>query len=116
MEIMDVFNELIVLLTGLLGLIGTGISTYIAFKNWQATQKEKTKAERWNLVMSIADIAMKEAERSLSSGAEKKELALNIIKASANSAGLDLDPFMNQLDDYIDQTIKFVNEMNEVSK
>ena len=85
MEIMDVFNELIVLLTGLLGLIGTGISTYIAFKNWLATQKEKTKAEHWNLVMGIADIAMKEAERSLSSGAEKKELALNIVRASASS-------------------------------
>ena len=116
MGIMDTMNELIVLLTGLLSLIGTGIGTYMAFKNWLAVQKEKTKAEHWNLIMDIADIAMKEAERSLSSGAEKKELALNIIKASASSAGLDLGPFMNQLDNYIDQTIEFVNEMNNASK
>ena len=112
MGMMETLNELITLLTGLLGLIGTGIGTYFAFKNWWAALEEKTKAEHWELIMNMADIAMKEAERSLSNGAEKKDLALNIIKASASSAGLDLTQFTNQLDAYIDQTIKFVNDMN----
>ena len=58
--------------------------------------------EIWNLLVEIADSAMKEAEASEKSGADKKEMAINIINASAKAAGIDITPFTSQLSDYID--------------
>ena len=111
MEFMSTANELIVLLTSFLGLIGTGIGTFFAIKNWLKAIKEKTKAEQWALIMEMADAAMKVAEKSGASGADKKDMVIESIKASALAANLDLSMFLDQLSLYIDQTIDFVNNM-----
>lgn len=111
MEFMSTANELIVLLTSFLGLIGTGIGTFFAIKNWLKAIKEKTKAEQWALIMEMADAAMKVAEKSGASGADKKDMVIESIKASALAANLDLSMFLDQLSLYIDQTIDFVNDM-----
>ena len=63
--------------------------------------------------MDVADKAMEEVEKTTLSGVDKKTAALNIIQASADAAGLDIAPFTQQLNAYIDQTIDFVNKMSK---
>jgi hypothetical protein len=113
MEWITTANGIITLITGLIGLIGTGIGAYFAVKNWITVLKTKNGQEIWNLIVEMADSAMKEAERSFLSGADKKEMVLNMVKTSCKSAGINLDFFVNQLSDYIDQTISFVNDMKK---
>lgn len=113
MEFMSTANELIVLLTSFLGLIGTGIGTYFAIKNWLKATKEKTRAEQWALIMEMADAAMKVAEKSGAPGLDKKDMVIEAVKASTLAANLDISLFLDQLSDYIDGTIKFVNEMKK---
>jgi hypothetical protein len=62
-------------------------------------------------MMEIADAAMKEAEKSGKSGADKKEMVIEAVKAGCKAANVNIDQFINQLADYIDQTIAFVNDM-----
>ena len=106
-------NGIITLITGLVGLIGTGIGAYFAIKNWIKLVKEKNVTEIWKMIMEMADAAMKEAERSCKTGADKKKMVIASVKASCKAAGLDLDLFIDQLSDYIDQTISFVNDMSK---
>lgn len=63
--------------------------------------------------MSMADAAMKEAETSLKSGEDKKQMVIDSVKAGCKAAGINLDLFIDQLSDYIDQTIDFVNCMKK---
>ena len=65
------------------------------------------------MIMEMADAAMKEAEKSCKTGADKKKMVIDSVKASCKAAGLDLDLFIDQLSDYIDQTISFVNDMSK---
>ena len=113
MEIIENLELIVALIAGLIGLVTTGISAYFAIKGWIAAFKGKNSQEIWALLMEVADKAMQEAEQSLLSGEDKKRLAMDTIKASAVAAGLDIEPFLNQLDTYIDQTITFVNKMKQ---
>ena len=106
-------NEVLALLTGLLGLIGTGVGTYFAIKNWIANVKTKNSQEIWVMLMELADKAMEEAEQSQKSGEEKKTMVIDIVQESVKAAGLNIDQFADQLDIYIDQTIAFVNKMQK---
>lgn len=110
---MGTANEFIALLTGLLGLISTGIGLYFAIKNWCSVIKERTNAERWKLIMEMADAAMKEAEATAASGEDKKTIVINAVNAACLAAGIDSKEFAEQLDQYIDQTIEFVKRMNQ---
>lgn len=103
----------IALITGLFGLVGAAVSAYFAVSAWLSSLKSKSAQEIWGLIMDIADTAMEEAERTALSGADKKDMAIDIINTSALAAGLDITPFMNQLDNYIDQAIAFVNKMTK---
>ena len=113
MEWITTANGIITLITGLVGLIGTGIGTYFAIRNWFKILKTKNAQEIWTLVMEMADSAMKEAEKSYLSGADKKDMVLNMVKSSCKNAGINIDFFINQLDNYVDQTISFVNDMKK---
>ena len=106
-------NEVLALLTGLLGLIGTGVGTYFAIKNWIANVKTKNSQEIWVMLMEMADKAMEEAEQSQKSGEEKKTMVIDIVQESVKAAGLNIDQFADQLDIYIEQTIAFVNKMQK---
>lgn len=110
---LNTVQEIIALVTGLCGLISAGISAYFAIKNWIKVTKNKNAQEIWAMVMEIADTAMKEAEKSCKTGADKKTMVINAVKASCKAAGLDVDLFIDQLSDYIDQTISFVNDMSK---
>ena len=106
-------NGLIALITSLLGLIGTGVGAFFAIKNWIKATKEKSSKEIWAMIMEMADAAIKEAEKSGASGADKKTMVIESVKAGCKAAGVDLDLFIDQLSDYIDQTIAFVNDMSK---
>ena len=110
---LNTVQEIIALVTGLCGLISAGIGAYFAIKNWIAVTKNKNAQEIWAMIMEIADTAMKEAEKSCKTGADKKTMVINAVKASCKAAGLDVDLFIDQLSDYIDQTISFVNDMSK---
>ena len=109
-------NEWLLFLGSLIGLISTACSVYFAVKNWITVLKTKQNAELWTLVMELADNAMKEAEASKASGADKKSMVINTVKAGAEASGLDISAFLAQLDLYIDQTINFVNKMKDAKK
>lgn len=109
-------NGIIALITGLVGLIGTGIGAFYAVKNFINLTKEKSKNEIWSMIMTIADSAMNEAEKTGKSGADKKTMVIESVKAGCKSAGLNIDDFIDQLSDYIDDTITFVNKMSNTGK
>ena len=106
-------NGLIALITGLVGLIGTGVGTFFAIKNWIKATKEKSAKEIWAMIMEIADAAMKDVEKSTLHGLDKKEAVISAVKEGCKAAGIDLDPFIDQLGAYIDSCIKWYNGMNE---
>lgn len=106
-------NGIITLITGLLGLIGTSIGAYFAVRNWITVLKTKNSQEIWAMIMEIADAAMQEAEASMKDGETKKQMVIDSVKASCNAAGINVDLFIDQLSDYIDGTIKFVNSMKK---
>ena len=112
-EWINTANGIITLITGLVGLIGTGIGAYFAIKNWIKLIKEKNVNEIWKMIMEMTDAAMKEAEKSCKTGADKKKMVIDSVKAGCKSAGLDISNFLDQLDTYIDQTISFVNQMKK---
>ena len=109
-------NALIVLITGLITLIGTGVGTFFAVKNWFKAVKQKKANEIWAMIMESADSGIKEAERLAKEGllekGKKKEYVIGIVKTTMKSAGIDISTFLDQLSDYIDQCVKFVNDMS----
>ena len=113
---MEMLTEILSLIIGLAGLIGTGISAYKAVKFWIQNLKDKKSTEIWGMVMEMADAAMTEAEKSGKNGADKKAMVIDAIQGSAKAAGIDINEFLDQLDMYIDQTITFVNAMKTTKK
>lgn len=105
-------QQLIALITALVGLIGTGIGAFFTIKGYIKAAKEKSAKEIWNTIMTAADAAIKEAEKSTLSGADKKQLVINMVKSSCEAAGLDISAFVDQLSAYIDDCIKFVNDVS----
>ena len=101
------------LITGLVGLLGTAVGAFFAIKNFIAATKTKNASEIWNIIIAMADAAMKEAEASQKSGEDKKQMVLDSVNAACKSAGLDMSLFLDQLNTYIDQTISFVNQMKK---
>lgn len=101
------------LITGLIGLIGSGVGAFFAIKNFIKAAKTKSMNEIWSMIMSMADAAMKEAEASQKSGEDKKQMVLDAVKSGCKAANINIDAFIDQLGQYIDQTIDFVNKMSK---
>lgn len=104
------------LISSLVLLISTGVGAFFAIKGWIKAFKEKDGKQKWALLMEIADAAMKEAEKSGKTGADKKQMVIDACKAGCKAAGINIDDFIDQLVDYIDQTISFVNDMKTTKK
>ena len=101
------------LITGLIGLIGSGIGAFFAIKNFIKAAKTKSMNEIWSMIMAMADAAMKEVEASQKSGEDKKQMVLDAVKSGCKAANINIDAFIDQLSQYIDQTIDFVNKMSK---
>ena len=106
-------NGLIALITGLVGLIGTGVGAFFTIKAFIKSAKEKSFKEIWAMIVTMADAAIAEAEKSGKEGKTKKEMVINSVKASCIAVGVDITPFMDQLSAYIDEAIKFVNSVSK---
>ena len=106
-------NSVVVLITGIFGLISAGIGVFFAVKNFIKLTKEKSAKEIWAMIANMADKAMQEAEKEIASGADKKKAVIEAVKEGCKAEGLDIDAFLDQLSAYIDQCIKFHNDMNE---
>ena len=113
MNWLETANGIVALISALIALIGTGTGVYFAIKNFIKLMKSNTKEQNWKLIMKIADAAMETAEKSGKKGADKKQMVIESVKASCKAAGIDADQFIDQLVDYIDQTIAFVNSMKK---
>ena len=113
MEWLETANGIVTLISALIALIGTGTGVFFAIKNFIKLMKSNTKEQNWKLIMKIADAAMKTAETSGKKGADKKQMVIESVKASCKAAGINADEFIDQLVDYIDQTIAFVNSMKK---
>ena len=110
---LELWEQILTLVTGLVGLISAGIGIYFGVKSAIQKMKAQTKEQNWQLIMSIADKAMATAEKSLKEGAEKKEMAIEIVKAAMKEAGIEGDDFMDQLSAYIDNAIAFANSIKK---
>ena len=110
-NVFDWISEINAFIPILVGFITTAVGAFLAVKNFIKVLKTKNKAELWSMIMSAADAAMKEAEQCGINGVAKKEMVINTIKASCEAAGLDIKDFLDAISVYIDQTIKFVNDM-----
>lgn len=107
-------NGLIALLTGLFGLIGTGIGAFFTIRAFIKKNRENTAQQNWKLIMQAADAAMEVVEHAnLQTGKEKKQLAIDMVKKSCESVGLDISLFVDQLSAYIDQCIAWYNQMQK---
>ena len=112
-ETIALIKEIALLISALVGLIGTGVGVFFSIKGFVKAFKEKDAKQKWATIMELADAAMKEAEKSGAAGADKKTMVINSVKASCKSIGIDADAFIDQLADYIDQTISFVNGLKK---
>ena len=101
------------MISALVALIGTGTGVFFAIKNWIKLVKNNSKDQNWKLIMQVADKAMATAEKTGAAGADKKTMVVESVKASCKAAGIEADEFIDQLLDYIDQCISFVNSMKE---
>ena len=113
MDWLETANGIVTLISALVALIGTGMGVYFAIKNFIKLMKSNTKEQNWKLIMKIADAGRETAEKSGKKGADKKQMVIESVKASCKAAGIDADQFIDQLVDYIDQTIAFVNSMKK---
>lgn len=109
-------NGLIALLTGLCGLIGTGIGAFFAIRNWIKLMKQKSAKEVWDTIMTAADAAMEQVEHQELYGEDAQQAAVEIVKATCAAIGLDINAFIDQLNAYIKDCIGFHNRMNEANK
>ena len=110
MDWLDTAQQVLALISGLVGLIGAAVGVFLAVKATIQKNKNKSANEIWNLVMQMADEAMKAAEQSCSRGEDKKAMVIEAVNAGAKAAGLDISAFTSRLSAYIDQTIDFINK------
>ena len=113
MDWINTVQGLIALITGLVGLVTTGVGAFLTIKAFIKNMKEKSAKEQWAIIVTAADAAMKEAEHSGKTGADKKTMVMQMVSKTCEAAGLNIDLFLAQLDAYIDQTISFVNGMTK---
>jgi hypothetical protein len=112
MDFLNTANEVIVLITGLLGLVSSMVSVFFLIRSFLKNMKNNTLSENWKLIMKIADAAMIEAEASMKSGEEKKQIVMDSVKEGCKAAGINIDAFIDQLDAYIEECIKFAKGLN----
>ena len=85
---MDTMNW-VQLITAILAGLATAISLVVKLVNVvQAAVKEKN----WNQLLKMMMDYMTQAEKNISSGAERKEWVMSMVKASAATINYDLTP------------------------
>lgn len=105
-------SEIVNLIIAIVSVIPTLVSVILLIINI-------VKTKNWNLVMDIADAAMKEVEdysrtHPGMSADDKLNMALKAIEAGLGVAGIKVDTtLLKRIVDYIKQSITWFNEMND---
>lgn len=110
---MDAVNW-VQLITAILAGLATAIPLVMKLVD---TVKKATKEKNWNLLLKMAMNYMTEAEKNITSGAERKEWVLSMVKASAVNINYDLtEEDIQKLSDLIDaicDASKIINNSDE---
>lgn len=112
-EFITTANGLIALITALVSLIATGISVFVAIRQLLKNLKNKTFADNWAFIQNVAKAAMEKAEETGAAGADKKKMVITAVEAGCKEAGIDVEPFIEQLDAFINNSITFVNSLTK---
>ena len=105
---------LITLICGLLGSIATLIPVLIKlFK----TLKEIVSNKNWKQILQIANRAIKVAEATGLPGANKQQMVIDAIVKECQEFDIEVtDKMITDIIDYIKDTVKWFNDMNEAQK
>ena len=106
---LDTIQQIITLAVAFVSLIGAAVGVFTTIKTLISKRKGETKQSNFEFLKSVALSAMSKAEESGKSGKEKKEIVLDAIKAAAKEAGIEIEPFLDQLFAFIDNSIAFAN-------
>lgn len=113
---MDTMNW-VQLITAILAGLATAIPLVVKLVNVvQAAVKEKN----WNQLLKMMMDYMTQAEKNISSGAERKEWVMSMVKASATTINYDLTPEdeakLADLIDAICDASKIINNNEEKAR
>lgn len=104
---------IITLITSGVSLIGGIVAIIYSIITKVKALKGKSMSEVWALIMQTADAAMTSVESSGLSGADKKTMVIDAVKAVLKTNGINGDSFMDQLSAYIDSCISFANGLKD---
>lgn len=116
MDWLNTAEGILSLIGGIVGILA-GIPSII-FAIWTLIKslKNKKASEIWMMIQNAADAAMKAAEAQGGLGADKKKIVIESVKATLNSQGINADAWLDQLSAYIDECVKFANDMQANKK
>ena len=103
MELMDILNLILAIVTGLTTCIPLVIQLV---KYVKAAIKEKN----FGNIMQIALDLMPEAEEKFSTGAERKEYVMNNVQSLSNTLGYEVD--LDRVSDMIDSIVEASKKIN----
>ena len=95
-------NAIVALISAVVGLMSTGIPLGIVVYN---LFKGKNRKEVFDILKDMASAAIVSAEASGKAGADKKTMVIEAVRAGASAKGINVDPFLTQLDAFIEQTV-----------
>lgn len=105
---------LIVFIVGFVAAVAALIPTAVKMVKRGA---ELMKNKDWLKIQEIAMAAMREAEASDKKGSEKQQMVIDAVIAGCKQAEIEInEEDLKNLVEYIDETIKWFNSMNESSK
>lgn len=105
------------IITFIIGFIGAIVALIPVSIKLVKRGRELVKNKDWAKIKEIADTAMKTAESTGKTGAEKKEIVIAAVKAGCEKAGIVIDEkLLKDLADYIDTTIEWVNGMIKIKE
>lgn len=101
---------IITLAAGLIGAIAALVPSLIKlFKSL----KEIAQNKDWSKIKVVIKAAIVKAEASGKAGADKKQMVIEATIAGCAEIGVEVDEaLLNQISEYIEKTISFVNEMS----
>jgi len=102
MDFIENANAIVALISAVVGLISAGLPLGIVIYN---LFKGKNKKEVFETLKDIATAAIVSAEASGKAGADKKTMVIEAVKAGAAAKGIDVTPFLTQLDAFIEQAV-----------
>lgn len=105
----------VILIAAIAGLVSTVIALIPTAITCVKVLRKLIKNKNFEAIKNIAVAAIKTAEASQASGADKKAMVIEAVKAGCREAQIDLDEsLLDDLSKYIDQMIGYHNDMRQI--